>query len=92
MTYVEKLRQIKATHVALCQEILLVGNQCDVAERLNYQDKTLNYTINSLTKLLNLAATRWSSQMFLDNLLNSNSALPFFKIKSSIVTCFMAIA
>lgn len=92
MTYVEKLRQIKATHVAICQEILLVGNQCDVAERLNYQDKTLNYTINSLTKLLNLAATRWSSQMFLDNLLNTNSDLPFFKIKSSIVTCFMAIA
>ena len=34
--YVEKLRQIKATHVSICQEALLMGNDCKLAERLNY--------------------------------------------------------
>ena len=92
LLYVEKLRKMKADHIATCQEILLQGNDCALAERLNYQDKTLNFTINSLLKLLNLSATRFSSQFFLDNLLNINPNLPFFKIKTPIITCLMAIA
>ena len=71
---------------------MLQGNRCAVAEFLNYQDKTLNVTINSLLKLLNLSATKFSSQFFLDNLLNSNHNLPFFKIKTPIITCLTAIA
>ena len=69
-----------------------MGNDCKLAERLNYQDKTLNYTINSQLKLLNLAATKFSSQFFLDNLLSQNADLPFFKIKTPILTCMLAIA
>ena len=92
LTYVERLRQIKATHIATCQEILLWGNQCAKTERLNYQDKTLNFTIDRLLKLLNLSATKFSSQFFLDNLLSSNPNLPFFKIKTPIINCLMAIA
>ena len=45
-----------------------------------------------MLKLLNLSASKFSSQFFLDNLLNSNPDLPFFKIKSSVTTCLMAIA
>lgn len=92
LSYVEKLRTLKAMHVSTCQEILLWGNQCEIAERLSYQDKTLNFTINSLLKLLNLSATKFSSQNFLNNLLKSNPDLPFFKIKTPIITCLMAIA
>ena len=92
LSYVEQLRQKKAAHIATCQEILLSGNRCDSAVRLNYQDKTLNFTINSLLKLLNLSATKFSSQFFLDNLLATNPDLPFFKIKKPIAACLMAIA
>ena len=63
-----------------------------MADMLNYQDKTLNLTINSIVKLLNLNATRFSSQFFLHNLFNENSQSPFFKIKQSVLTCFLAIA
>ena len=71
---------------------MIWGNDCPIAERLNYQDKTLNFTIDRLLKLLNLSATKFSSQFFLDNLLSLNQDLPFFKIKTPIITCLMAIA
>lgn len=92
LSFVEKLRQLKASHISTCQEILLWGNECELAESLNYQDKTLNFTIDKLLKLLALSVTKFSSQYFLDNLLSSNSELPFFKIKQPVITCLMAIA
>ena len=36
LLYVEKLRQMKAAQIATCQEILLQGNDCALAESLNY--------------------------------------------------------
>jgi len=92
LSFVEKLRQLKASHISTCQEILLWGNECELVESLNYQDKTLNFTIDKLLKLLALSVTKFSSQYFLDNLLSSNSELPFFKIKQPVITCLMAIA
>lgn len=86
------MRQIKAAHIATCQEILIWGNDCAISERLNYQDKTLNYTIERLLKLLNLSASKFSSQFFLENLLSSAPDQPFFKIKTPIVHCLNAIA
>jgi len=83
---------MKAAHIAACQEILIWSNDCPMAEHLNYQDKTLNFTIERLIKLLNLSASKFSSQFFLDNLLSSAPNGPFFKIKTPIITCLMAIA
>ena len=92
LRYCELLRQMKAAQIATCQEILIWSNDCPLAERLNYQDKTLNFTIDKLLKLLNLSASKFSSQFFLDNLLSLASDGPFLKIKTPIITCLMAIA
>jgi hypothetical protein len=86
------MRTIKAEHVATCQSILIAINGFKLADRLNYQDKTLNMTLKSLLKLLNLSATRFSSQFFIENLLNQSKISPFFKIKVPILNCLIAIA
>ena len=92
LSYVDIVRKSKAVSIAACQDVLRHSNNCKLADMLNYQDKTLNHTIPSLVKLLNLNATRFSSQFFLRNLFNENSESPFFRIKQSILSCFLAIA
>lgn len=63
-----------------------------MAPRLSYQDQIFNHTITSHQKLLNLQATRFSTQFFIVNLLNDSPDSPFFAIKHSILTCLLAIS
>ena len=63
-----------------------------MAPRLNYQDAIFNHTIASHQRLLNLQTTRFSTQNFLNNLLNESADSPFFAIKQSVMTCLLAIS
>lgn len=63
-----------------------------MAPRLSYQDLIFNHIISSHQRLLNLHSTRFSSQFFIQNLLNDSPDSSFFAIKSSVLTCLLAIS
>ena len=63
------MRNLKATQVASVLEILKNSCDCPLADRLNYQDKTLNITLNSIIKLLSLPSTRFATQNFFSTVL-----------------------
>lgn len=47
LDYCRKMKAIKASQIAACQEVLRLSNCCVMAPRLSYQDMILNFSISS---------------------------------------------